>query len=155
MLWDNYREHLNIGKTTRFLTTRRAQSSRHLTDEREIEDRFYRDLEFGTGGLRGVMGAGTNRMNQYTVRRATTGFAQFLLDTYGDAAKTRGVAIAYDSRNRSAEFAREAALTMAACRHPGVSFHHPLRHAAFVLCGAASGLRGRHRRHGKPQSEGI
>ena len=54
-----------------------------LTDDREIEDRFYRELEFGTGGLRGVMGAGTNRMNKYTVGKATTGLGQYLLDRYG------------------------------------------------------------------------
>lgn len=76
-------------------------------DENEKEDRFYRDLEFGTGGLRGVMGAGTNRMNIYTVRRATQGLAREILDC--DGAPEKGVAIAYDSRNNSAVFAKEAA----------------------------------------------
>ncbi|MBS7315439.1 MAG: phospho-sugar mutase [Clostridiaceae bacterium] len=109
-----YRETFEYWKNDPFFDEATRAELASLTDEREIEDRFYRDLEFGTGGLRGVMGAGTNRMNQYNVRRATTGFAQFLLDTYGDAAKTRGVAIAFDSRNRSQEFAHEAALTMAA-----------------------------------------
>lgn len=75
--------------------------------EKEIEDRFYRDLEFGTGGLRGVMAAGTNRMNIYTIRRATQGLAMEILDCSGAAEK--GVAIAYDSRNNSALFAKEAA----------------------------------------------
>lgn len=75
--------------------------------EKEIEDRFYRDLEFGTGGLRGVMAAGTNRMNIYTIRRATQGLAMEILDCSGAAEK--GVAIAYDSRNNSASFAKEAA----------------------------------------------
>lgn len=80
-------------------------------DEKEIEERFYRDLEFGTGGLRGIIGAGTNRMNVYTVRRATQGLANFIRK---ENAQAKGVAIAYDSRNMSPEFARETALCMAA-----------------------------------------
>lgn len=79
-------------------------------NEKEIEDRFYRDLEFGTGGLRGVIGAGINRMNAYTVGRATQGLAQFLLK---EMPEPRSVAIAYDSRNQSPEFALEAALVLA------------------------------------------
>lgn len=80
-------------------------------DQKEIEERFYRDLEFGTGGLRGIIGAGTNRMNIYTVRKATQGLANFILK---EGAKEKGVAIAYDSRNMSPEFAEEAALCLAA-----------------------------------------
>lgn len=80
-------------------------------DEREIEERFYRDLEFGTGGLRGIIGAGTNRMNVYTVRKATQGFANFIIK---ENAQEKGVAIAFDSRNMSPEFAEEAALCLAA-----------------------------------------
>lgn len=75
-------------------------------DEKEIEDRFYRSLEFGTGGLRGVIGAGTNRMNIYTVRQATQGLANYIIKSNGQA---KGVAIAHDSRLFSPEFAREAA----------------------------------------------
>ncbi len=86
-----------------------------VTDEKEIEDRFYKDLEFGTGGLRGVMGFGSNRMNIYTVRRASAGFAAFLREKYGDEACSRGVAVAWDVRNNSFSFAKETALTMAAC----------------------------------------
>ena len=67
-------------------------------NETEIEDAFYRCLEFGTGGLRGVMGAGTNRMNVYTVRKATQGVANEILSHGGDLAE-KGVVIAYDSRN--------------------------------------------------------
>lgn len=78
-------------------------------DEKEIEDRFYRDLEFGTGGLRGVIGAGTNRMNVYTVRKATQGLANFIIAENG---QDKGVAIAFDSRNMSPEFSREAALCL-------------------------------------------
>ncbi|MBQ9549202.1 MAG: phospho-sugar mutase [Lachnospiraceae bacterium] len=80
-------------------------------NEAEIEDRFYKDLEFGTGGLRGVIGAGTNRMNIYTVRRATQGLANYILkEGTGD----KGVAIAYDCRRMSPEFADVAALCLAA-----------------------------------------
>ncbi len=77
-----------------------------ICDAAEIEDRFYRDLEFGTGGLRGVIGAGTNRMNKYTVGKATCGLGKFLLDTFGaEACRTRGVVVGYDTRNNSKEFA--------------------------------------------------
>lgn len=80
-----------------------------LTDEKEIEDRFYRQLEFGTGGLRGVIGAGTNRMNIYTVRQATQGLANYITS---QGEQEKGVAIAYDSRRMSPEFADEAALCL-------------------------------------------
>lgn len=80
-------------------------------DGKEIEDRFYKELEFGTGGLRGVIGAGTNRMNIYTVRKATQGLANYIVKQGG---KEKGVAIAYDSRRKSPEFADEAALCLAA-----------------------------------------
>ncbi|MBR1874699.1 MAG: phospho-sugar mutase [Eubacterium sp.] len=80
-----------------------------ITDESELEDRFYRELEFGTGGLRGVIGAGTNRMNIYTVRKATQGLANYIISQDGQA---KGVAIAFDSRRMSPEFAREAALCL-------------------------------------------
>ncbi len=78
-------------------------------DEKEIEDRFYRELEFGTGGLRGLIGAGTNRMNIYTVRKATQGLANYVIKSNG---QEKGVAIAYDSRRMSKEFAKEAALCL-------------------------------------------
>ena len=80
-------------------------------DEKEIKERFYRDLEFGTGGLRGIIGAGTNRMNLYTVRKATQGLANFIIKEGG---QDKGVAIAYDSRNMSIEFSEESALCLAA-----------------------------------------
>lgn len=80
-------------------------------DENEIKERFYKDLEFGTAGLRGIIGAGTNRMNVYTVRKATQGLANYIVKK-GFASK--GVAIAYDSRRMSPEFADEAALCLAA-----------------------------------------
>ncbi|WP_341279894.1 phospho-sugar mutase [Paenibacillus sp. FSL H8-0537] len=81
-------------------------------DEKEITDRFYRDLEFGTGGLRGVMGAGTNRLNTYTVGKATQGLANWLLGNAADDAPS--MVIAHDSRNYSPEFALDSALVLAA-----------------------------------------
>ena len=80
-------------------------------DEKEIEERFYTELEFGTAGLRGIIGAGCNRMNEYTVRKGNTGDANYILKVGG---QDRGVAIAYDSRHMSPEFADVAALCLAA-----------------------------------------
>src|SRR5699024_4924424 len=80
-------------------------------NQEQLEDSFYKDLEFGTGGMRGIIGPGTNRMNVYTVRKAAEGLARYIEEN-GEEAKTRGVAIAYDSRNQSAEFAMEAAKTL-------------------------------------------
>jgi len=80
-------------------------------DENEVKDRFYRDLEFGTAGLRGIIGAGTNRMNIYVVRKTTQGLANYIAAVGG---QDKGVAVAYDSRRMSPEFAQEAALCLAA-----------------------------------------
>lgn len=82
-------------------------------DPAQIEERFYKDLEFGTGGLRGIIGAGTNRINIYTVRKASQGLANYLLKNVSNS-RERGVVIAYDSRNKSPEFAMEAAKVFAA-----------------------------------------
>ena len=87
-----------------------AELERIQGDESAIRDRFYRDLEFGTGGLRGVLGAGTNRMNVYTVRRATQGLANYVKNSFAEPS----VAISYDSRNKSDVFARAAASVLAA-----------------------------------------
>ncbi|QFG00143.1 phospho-sugar mutase [Psychrobacillus glaciei] len=81
-------------------------------DEKQLEDAFHRNLEFGTGGMRGEIGAGTNRMNTYTIRKATSGLAGYI-QAAGAGAMNRGVVIAYDSRRFSPEFAREAANTLA------------------------------------------
>lgn len=89
----------------------REELKKIAEDDNEIKERFYKDLEFGTAGLRGIIGAGTNRMNIYTVRKATQGLANYI--TAKDA-KDKGVAIAYDSRRMSPEFADEAALCLAA-----------------------------------------
>ena len=80
-------------------------------DENEIKERFYMDLQFGTAGLRGIIGAGTNRMNIYVVRKTTQGLANYIAAVNG---QEKGVAIAYDSRRMSPEFADEAALCLAA-----------------------------------------
>jgi phosphoglucomutase len=81
-------------------------------NQAEIEDRFYKDLEFGTAGLRGILGAGTNRMNRYVIRKATHGLALYLVNNVRNA-KGRGVVIAYDSRRMSSEFAMETARVLA------------------------------------------
>ncbi|WP_274654243.1 phospho-sugar mutase [Paenibacillus humicola] len=108
--------------------------------DKEIEDRFYRDLEFGTGGLRGVMGAGTNRMNVYTVGKATQGLAQWVLSKGGSPA----VVIAHDSRNNSPEFALDAALVLAASGVKTYLFPslRPTPQLSFAVrsLGAASGV---------------
>lgn len=107
-----YRENYEAWlQDTYFDADTKAELKSIESNEKEIEDRFYKDLEFGTAGLRGVIGAGTNRMNIYTVRRATQGLANYI--TKKDA-KEKGVAIAYDSRRMSPEFADEAALCLAA-----------------------------------------
>ena len=94
-----------------FDETTKAELKSIAEDDKEIKERFYKDLEFGTAGLRGIIGAGTNRMNIYTVRKATQGLANYIIKK-GEQGK--GVAIAYDSRRMSPEFADEAALCLAA-----------------------------------------
>ncbi len=89
----------------------RAELKSIADDDKEIQERFYKSLEFGTGGLRGIIGAGTNRMNIYTVSKATQGFANYI-KKQGDEAVKMGVAIAYDSRRMSPEFAETAALVL-------------------------------------------
>lgn len=83
-------------------------------DENEIKERFYKSLEFGTAGMRGIIGAGTNRMNIYTVRKATRGVCIYIEKKFGEEGKNRGVVIAHDSRRMSREFCEEAAATLAA-----------------------------------------
>ncbi len=105
-----YRESYKEWSTNPYFDEQtRAELKALEGNEAEIEDRFYRQLEFGTGGLRGVIGAGTNRMNIYTVRQATQGLANYILAQHG---QEKGVAIAFDSRRMSPEFATEAALCL-------------------------------------------
>ncbi len=92
----------------------RAELAAIAGNEKEIEDRFYCDLSFGTAGMRGVLGAGANRMNVYTVRKATLGYARYLKKYVGDEALTRGVVIAHDNRRMSREFCMETAGVLAA-----------------------------------------
>ena len=96
-----------------------------LTDEKEIEERFYKDLEFGTAGLRGIMGAGTNRINRYTVGKATLGLAISLKKAFPDAAQ-RGVVIACDTRNNSTALAKTAADVFTAEGIPARLFDAPV-----------------------------
>ena len=91
----------------------REELRRIASDTAEIEDRFYQDLEFGTAGLRGKLGIGTNRMNQYVIKKVTQGLADFI-NTFGAEAAARGVAIAYDCRHYSREFSETAAAVLAA-----------------------------------------
>ena len=106
----NYREEYKSWCTDAYFDEDTKAELKALEgNEAEIEDRFYKKLEFGTGGLRGVIGAGTNRMNIYTVRQATQGLANYILSQNG---QEKGVAIAHDSRIMSPEFAREAALCL-------------------------------------------
>ncbi|MHC0036857.1 phospho-sugar mutase [Pseudoneobacillus sp. C159] len=90
----------------------KEQLQKLQADEKGLEEAFYKNLEFGTGGMRGEIGVGTNRMNTYTVRKASAGMAAYI-EAAGEEAKTRGVAIAYDSRHKSKEFALETAKTFA------------------------------------------
>ena len=105
-----YLERYNEWKQDPFFDEETRKELNTLCDEKEIEDRFYCDLEFGTGGLRGVMGAGTNRMNKYTVGKATYGLGLYLLDTFGkEKCREKGVAIGCDTRNNSRFFAKISA----------------------------------------------
>ncbi|MVX65948.1 phospho-sugar mutase [Clostridium chromiireducens] len=106
----NYKEKYNTWINSDIINEETKNELRAISDEKEIEDRFYQDLDFGTGGLRGVIGAGSNRMNIYTVAKATQGFANYLNENFKDPS----VAIAYDSRNMSKEFAKAAALNLCA-----------------------------------------
>ena len=105
-----YSEKLRHWLEAELIDEQTKHELRSLKDEKDIEDRFYRDLEFGTGGLRGIIGAGSNRMNIYTVGKVTQGFADFLNKNF----TSPSIAIAYDSRNMSEEFAKAAALNLCA-----------------------------------------
>ena len=111
----------------------RAELQAIKDNDAEIKERFYKDLEFGTGGLRGILGAGTNRMNIYTVRKATQGLANYIKIAKGEQ---KGVAIAYDSRRMSTEFADVAALCLNA--------------NGTVVCGTGVGLYSRYRYYSQP-----
>ena len=110
----SYRENFTLWSQSPAFDAKTRQEVLALTDEKEIEDRFYRDLEFGTAGLRGIMGAGTNRINSYTVGRASLGLARHLEKKYPDG-KEKGIVIGYDTRNQSDTLARRTADVFTAC----------------------------------------
>ena len=104
----NHLEKYNFWCTSEYFDNKTKNELLSIKDnQKEINDRFYKELEFGTGGLRGLLGAGSNRMNIYTVRKATQGIAEYINKTVQN---NKSVAIAYDSRNMSKEFAKETAL---------------------------------------------
>lgn len=107
----HYKEKYELWLNSPYIDENTKQELNQLKEDKDIEDRFYKELEFGTGGLRGIIGAGSNRMNIYTLGKATQGLATYLKNNYEVAA---AVAIAYDSRNMSKEFAEATALTLCA-----------------------------------------
>lgn len=112
----NYKEIYKQWATDKYFDEATRNELENIEDdENEIKERFYKNLEFGTAGLRGIIGAGTNRMNDYTVARATFGLANYILKNTGQEGKDRGVVIAHDSRFKSREFCLQTANTLAAC----------------------------------------
>ncbi len=107
----NYLKKYNLWLESDFIDDDTKAELRCLTDDKEIEDRFYKNLEFGTGGLRGIIGAGDNRMNKYTVSKATQGLANYIKKNKVEGKS--GIAIAYDSRHFSPEFAKFASEVLA------------------------------------------
>lgn len=106
----DFRDTFDYWLNDNYIDDKTRKELKSISDnEAEKKERFYKDLEFGTGGLRGIIGAGTNRMNIYTVRKATQGLANYIVQQGGES---KGVAIAYDSRVMSPEFADEAALCL-------------------------------------------
>lgn len=106
-----YKEIYNSWINSGYIDYKTKEELKAIRDEKEIEDRFYKNLEFGTGGLRGIMGAGTNRINIYTIGLATQGLAKYVIKNYGNDAS---VTIGYDSRNMSKEFAERAVAVLCA-----------------------------------------
>ena len=129
-------------------------------NEAEITDRFYQEIVFGTAGLRGICGAGTNRMNELTVGRATQGLAAYIIRSGED--RSHGVAIAYDCRHHSREFSELAARILAGNgidfggkRDQNLSLPVASPDAGAFVCGAEAGMRRRNQHDGQPQSEGV
>lgn len=110
----NYKIKYENWRKAKWLDKKDKNILENLIDEKEIEDRFYKDLEFGTGGMRGVRGIGTNRINKYVIGKATQGLANYMLDVDEKEAMEKGVAIAYDCRIGSKEYALETALVLGA-----------------------------------------
>ena len=111
----NYKEIYNEWMESSYFDEETKRELAKIADnDTEIKERFYKSLEFGTGGLRGIIGAGTNRINIYTVRKATRGICKYIDRKFGEEGKKRGVVIAHDSRKMSREFCEEVAATLAA-----------------------------------------
>ena len=106
---EEYREKYELWCNSPWVDENTKEELRGLYSEEDIKDRFYKDLTFGTGGLRGIIGAGSNRMNRYTVLKATKGLAEYIKE---NKREDQGVAIAYDSRHMSPEFAEMTALCL-------------------------------------------
>ncbi|WP_373601480.1 phospho-sugar mutase [Paraclostridium bifermentans] len=112
----NYKEIYNEWLNNQYFDVDTKQELNEIkSNENEIKERFYKNLEFGTAGLRGIIGAGTNRINDYTVARATYGLANYIIKNVGKKGQERGVVIAHDSRYKSREFCLQTANTLAAC----------------------------------------
>ena len=122
---------------------------------KEIEGRFYGPLEFGTAGLRGTMAVGLHNMNVHVIRHATQAFAEVILAEGPEAASARAWPSAYDCRNHSQEFAREAACVMAANGIPVPPVRGPAPHPRAVLRRPGVRLHRRHQRHRQPQPQGV
>ena len=131
----NYNEKWEYWLNSPVVDDTTKEELKKLSDKpQEIEERFYKDLEFGTAGLRGILGAGTNRMNIYTVRHATQGLANYIV-AKGEDAMARGVVISYDSRHFSTEFAYESACVLAASGIKSYVFDvlHPVPVLSFAV----------------------
>lgn len=137
---DDYLKKYNDWIEDKYFDQKTKNELKAIDDLSEIKDRFYKELEFGTGGLRAVLGSGTNRLNKYTIRRITKGYGNYLLSEFGKGAIDNGVVIAYDTRHNSYEFALETAKTFAALKiksflfpavttTPELSFSVPYLHA--------------------------
>ena len=125
----DYRKNYEAWLSSEWIDEDTKKELRALTDEKEIEDRFHKSLEFGTAGLRGILEAGSNRMNKYTVGLATEAFAR-VIEKAGEEAKKRGVVIGYDVRHFSKEFSELAA---------GIFASHGIHVAIYKNCADAHG----------------
>ena len=109
-----FRQEYDKWLNSNLLTEEEKNELRSIAnDEKEIENRFYTNLSFGTAGMRGVRGIGKNRMNRYNIRKATQGLSNYIIEATGEIGKAKGVAIAYDSRLDSVENAINTAMTLA------------------------------------------
>ena len=130
----NYKEIYQTWLNAKTLSEQEKAELASLTDEKDIEYRFGKNLEFGTAGMRGIIGLGTNMLNRYTVMRATQGLSEYI-KTLGDKAKKRGVVISYDTRRMSYEFAYASAVVLASNGIKAYLFNdvHPVPMLSFAV----------------------